>query len=119
MDMTNDEIPQDHIEQAVFNALGKETDFVLPRGFADNIVAMVDRKAMQRESQRDHWWLIGGILSMVVALGYVFTAVDFSPRVGVFTFFSGYSGLVIFGVLFITALHLVDKFLLKKIPGRK
>ena len=106
--MKEDETPKDHLEQIVFKAAEKEPKFELPLGFADRVVAMMEGKAVAREARRDRWWLIGGILSMVIAFAYVARVVEFSP------FLSNYAGLMIFGVLFVTALHLVDKFVLKK-----
>ncbi len=116
--MKDEELPKDNIEQAVFNSLKAQPRFELPAGFADRIVAMVEQKIALRETRRDRWWLVSGILSLVIALGYVVTKVSFKPEVGVFKFLSGYAGLVIFGIIFVIALHLVDKFLLKKISQK-
>ncbi|HMJ69295.1 MAG TPA: hypothetical protein VK508_10385 [Cyclobacteriaceae bacterium] len=114
MDMNNEELPKDKIEQAVFDALKSEPRFELPANFADRVVAMVDAKVKQKEAQMDRWWLAAGIISILGAFIYAYASVEFKPEVGVFTFFSGYGGLVIFGLVFVIALHLVDKLLLKK-----
>ena len=115
----------DKFDQLLSKALEKES-FRLPHGFADRIVAMAEKQLMQKEARRDRWWLIGGIILMFSAVIFVITWVDlkslpniapkleFTPGVGVFTFFQGYSGLVIFAILFITILHIIDKRLLKK-----
>jgi hypothetical protein len=110
--MDNEEIPKDNIEQAVFNALKKETGFELSPGFADRLVGIMERRAEQKEARRDRWWLVAGLFSMVIALVYAAVAVDFSLEIG--NFFSGYSGLVIFGLFFVAAIHLFDKFILSK-----
>lgn len=110
--MKDEDIPKDRIENAVFNALNKEPGFELHAGFADRVVAMAERKVAVKEAKRDRWWLGLGIFSMVIAFIYAAVAVDFSLKTG--TFFSGYSGLVIFGLFFITALHFVDKLILSK-----
>jgi hypothetical protein len=117
MDMKDEEAPKDNVDEVVLKALQAEPRFELPLGFADRLVAMVELRIALKEARRDRWWLAGGIVSIVIALVYAFTMVSFKPGVGVFTFFSGYKGLVIFGVLFVVALHLVDKFLLRKNKG--
>lgn len=115
----------DKFDNLLSKALEKES-FRLPHGFADRMVAMAEKQSVQREAQRDRWWLAGGIAAMLAAVVFVVLYVDFkslfqvapklefTPSVGVFTFFQGYSGLVIFAILFITALHVIDKRLLKK-----
>jgi hypothetical protein len=118
MEMNNEDLRKDNIEKAVFDALKAEPRFELPASFADNVMAMVEHKLALKEARRDRWWLVGGIASIMIALVYVFTTISFKPSVGVFTFFSGYSGLVVFGVFFVTALHLIDKFLLKHSKNR-
>lgn len=121
MDMNGD----NKFDQLLSKVLEKES-FRLPHDFADRIVAMAEKQLMQKEARRDRWWLIGGIILMFSAVIFVITWVDlkslpniapkleFTPGVGVFTFFQGYSGLVIFAILFITILHIIDKRLLKK-----
>lgn len=106
--MNDEETPKDRIDQVILEALAKNPKFELPLGFAERVVAMVERKAAAREAKRDRWWLIGGIFSMFIVLVYIFAAVDLSP------FLSGYGGLIIFGMFFVTTLHLIDKFLLRK-----
>jgi uncharacterized membrane protein YhaH (DUF805 family) len=102
----------DKFEDIISDALERGTTFELPHDFADRVVTMVQRNAVQKETRRDRWWLIIGIISMVGALVFVFTNVEFKPTVGVFTFFKGYWGLSIFGILFVTALHIIDKRIL-------
>lgn len=105
---------EDKFDEIVSDALKKGAPFELPHDFADRVVMMIQQKSVQQESKKDRWLLIGGIVSMIGVLAFVFTKVDFKPSVGVFTFFQGYWGLVIFGVLFVTALHIIDKRLFKK-----
>ncbi|MEI9919454.1 MAG: hypothetical protein WDO14_11700 [Bacteroidota bacterium] len=99
----------DKFEDVVSNALAKGSSFELPHDFADRVVMMIQQKAMQAEAKRDRLWLIVGIMSMIGALVFVFLTVEFKPTVGIFTFFKGYWGLVVFGVLFVTALHILDR----------
>ncbi|MEJ0030142.1 MAG: hypothetical protein WDO15_07110 [Bacteroidota bacterium] len=106
----------DKFEDVVSEALKKGSTFELPQDFADRVVVKIQQAALQREATRDRWLLVAGIASMIGALVFVFVffKVEFKPTVGVFTFFKGYWGLVVFGTIFATALHLVDKHLLKK-----
>ena len=117
---------KDRFEEIVSSALEKQTEFELSPDFADRVVSMIQQKAVQKETQRDRWWLISGIASMIGALVYVFTKIELkslipnveiapiSPGVGVFTFLSGYSGLVIFGIAFVIALNFLDKRILRR-----
>jgi hypothetical protein len=102
----------------VFNVLKKETDFELSPAFADQLVSMLNSEIARKEARRDRWWLVLGLLGMVAALIYAFQSVNFSPRVGVFTFISGYWGLIVFGLVLVTALHFVDKYMLRKLHSR-
>jgi hypothetical protein len=103
---------KDKIEQAISKALEKEPAFELPAGFADRVVKMVDGKVAEEEARRDRWWLWLGLFSMAIAFMYAAAAVDFVTKVG--TLFSGYTGLVVFGLFFITALHFIDKLIISK-----
>lgn len=104
----------DKFEEVVSGALEKGTTFELPNDFADRVVKRIQQESLQKETQRDRWWLIVGIVSMIGALVLAFAFVDFKLSVGVFTFFKGYSGLVIFGIVFIAAIQVIDRLLLKK-----
>ena len=102
------------IDNLISSALEKDAAFDLSPGFADRVVNMVQQTTLEKESNRDKWWLLAGIVSMVVVVviaftQIVFTKLEFSPNVGVFTFLYGYRGLVIFAILFVTALHIIDK----------
>jgi hypothetical protein len=110
MDMTE----EDRFEKMISSSLEDVNDFKLSPGFADRVVKIIQQNELKRESKRDRVWLVAGIISMIPALIFAFTKVEFSPGVGVFTFFSGYKGLIIFAILFVTALHIIDKRLLKK-----
>ena len=96
--------------QRVFDTLKKEPDFHVSLSFADRLVALIEKK----EEKRDYWWMAAGIFLTVVAL--IVSLVLTSPHwnAGVFTFLSGYPGLVVFGIAFILLLHWVDKKVIKK-----
>jgi hypothetical protein len=93
----------------LFKALKHEPAFHVSLPFADRILARIEKK----EEQRDFRWLALGISLSVVAL-IITLALTRAWTVGVFSFISGYPGLVIFGVAFIVLLQWVDKRVLRK-----
>lgn len=95
--------------QLVFNALKKEPAFHVSLPFADRIIAKIEK----REEQRDFRWLALGISLSLIAL-IVTLALTKAWTVGVFSFISGYPGLIVFGVAFIVLLQWVDKRLVRK-----
>lgn len=96
--------------QTVFSALRREPDFVLPANFADRVVASIQA----RYSSRDMAWFIGGVFLVLVALVVAILLTGFTLSLGVFTFLSGYPGLVAFGAAFILALQWVDRKWIRK-----
>ena len=95
--------------QHVFTALKQEPAFYVSLPFADRIIARIEK----REEQRDFRWLAFGIFLSVVALIVVLVITN-AWTVGVFSFISGYPGLVVFGIAFILFLQWVDKRVLRK-----
>jgi hypothetical protein len=96
--------------QRVFDALKKEPDFHVSLPFADRIVALIEK----REEKRDYWWMAAGIFLTVIALIVSLALTSAHWSAGVFTFLSGYPGLVVFGIAFIILLQWVDKKVIKK-----
>lgn len=96
--------------QTVFKALRTETDYILPADFADRVMATV--KA--RYSSRDMLWLMGGVFLFVVALVVAVIVTGFSFSLGVFTFLSGYPGLVVFSAAFVLGLQWIDRKWIRK-----
>lgn len=103
MDMTDDE----KLEKTVSNALSREPDYFLKANFADRIVNAIQAR---KEAQRDRWAIIIGLVGLVVALIFVVQQVEFKTP----NFFSGYTGIVIFGMVFAVGLHFFDKLVLRK-----
>jgi len=99
--------------QRVFDALKKEPDFHVSLPFADRIIAIVEKK----EEKRDYWWMAAGIFLTVIALILSLALTSAHWTTGVFTFLSGYSGLVAFGIAFILLLHWVDRKVIRKQMG--
>jgi len=110
MGLVNEPTEDARAYQRVFDALKKEPDFHVSLPFADRILAVIEKK----EEQRDYWWMAAGIFLTVIAL--IVSLVLTSPHwtAGVFTFLSGYPGLVVFGIAFILLLHWVDKKVIRK-----
>jgi hypothetical protein len=96
--------------QRVFDALKKEPDFHVSLPFADRILALVEKK----EEKRDYWWMAAGIFLTVIALIVSIVLTSAHWTAGIFTFLSGYQGLVAFGIAFILLLHWVDKKVIRK-----
>lgn len=96
--------------QRIFDALKKEPDFHVSLPFADRIVALIDKK----EEKRDYYWMAAGISLIFITLLVTLAFIKIQWTAGVFTFLSGYSGLVMFGIAFILLLQWVDKKVIKK-----
>ncbi len=108
--LTNDVSIDSEAYQHVFKSLKREPTFHVSISFADRVVSMLDKK----EERRDYWWMAAGIFLSVIALIVTFVIVKAELTTGVFTFLSGYQGLIIFGVAFILLLHWIDKKIIKK-----
>lgn len=96
--------------QYVFDALKKEPEFHVSLPFADRVVAVLEKK----EEKRDYYWMAAGISLIVITLMISLALADIHWTAGVFTFISGYSGLIIFGTIFILLLQWLDKKIIKK-----
>ena len=92
----------------VFDVVQKEPSYKLPSDFADKVMLRIER-ASQKSASQDMAWLYVGLVFFVIAGGVVIAISNFKISFGAFKFISGYSGLLIFGVLFILTLHWIDK----------
>ena len=121
--MSEDELIQKQIEQGniplgidgdayrfVFSALKREPNFKLSADFATKVSALT---SSEKSFNWDKLLLIGGGVGFVAALIYAIISVKTSFSVGVFTFVSGYQGLIIFGAIFILLLNWLDKKLIR------
>lgn len=93
----------------VFTALKQEPAFHVSLPFADRIMAKIEK----REEQRDFRWLAFGIFLSVIVLIVVLVITN-AWTVGVFSFISGYPGLIVFGIAFVLLLQWVDKKLVRR-----
>ena len=108
--LTNESNEDARAYQRIFDALKKEPDFHVSLPFADRIIALIEKK----EEKRDYWWMAAGIFLIFIALVVAIVLANIHWTTGVFTFLSGYSGLVIFGIAFILFLQWIDKKVIKK-----
>jgi hypothetical protein len=100
--------------RAVFKALEKAPESGLSKNFADKIVAKVIAKRKKSES-RDFFWFGVGIFCLVITFIIVFAIAAPKLHLGFLRDMSGYSGLLVFGVVFLLALNWLDK----KMVGQK
>ena len=108
--LVNDSNEDSRAYQRVFDALKKEPDFHVSLPFADRVVALIEKK----DEKRDYFWMAAGIFLIVVTLIVSLVLAKVHWTVGVFSFLSGYSGLIIFGIAFILLLQWVDKKIVHK-----
>lgn len=118
--MSEDELIQKQIEEGntphgidadayrvVFRALKKEPGISLPDNFAQRVASLAF--APKKSFNWDKFFLISGIVSLIIALTYAIAVTEFKFSFGEFKFLSTYPVLFVFGTLFIIALHLLDK----------
>ena len=116
----SDEIIQKQIEEGkvpeglegesykiVFNALKKNPEFKLSSNFAHRVAAMVPAQA--KAFNWDKFFLISGCISFLIAVIYAIVSIHAKFSVGVFSFISGYPGLIVFAILFVILLNWIDK----------
>jgi len=97
--------------QRVFRALQQEPDFRLPATFASAVMNQL-QTAQARSS--DHFWLYAGIAACLVTMVIAVVMTGFKFSFGVFQFFDGYSGLIVFALAFIIGLHWLDRRFVRK-----
>jgi hypothetical protein len=93
----------------VFTALKKQPHFTLPDNFADKVV----QKAAMKKDVKDYVWLGAGIFFLLLAFGYTIYLTGFNFDLGFLKHMAGYKGLFLFGVMFITLLHWIDKRIIR------
>ena len=101
--------------QKVFDVLKREPEYTLPVYFADRLVTLIESKEKSKEVSRDKFWLSLGLFSFVITLTVALALTDFKLSFGVFRFFAGYPGLVLFGIAFILMLNWIDKKIIRKV----
>lgn len=92
----------------VFAALNKEPSFQLSPGFADRVMKKI-LELQRRDKRRDLWWLIIGFVLILIGFIWAIIFTGFNFDLGFLKAMSSYSGLFIFGVLFVLVLQWLDK----------
>lgn len=104
----------ERIYQVIFNALKKDPMSSLPVDFAEGVVKKIQAARDKKASRWDMVWLIFGGVSFIVAALVAAVITGFRPDPGVFTFFSNYSGLIIFGAILVVILQVLERQLISK-----
>jgi hypothetical protein len=107
--------PDTRAYQKVFDGLRQEPDFELPLYFEDRILQQIEAQE-KRAERRGAYWLIAGVFLLVIAAVIGAALVGFKPSFGAFAFLSRYTGLFIFGIVFIMALQWIDRKIVQR-PG--
>jgi len=94
--------------QKVFDALKQEPAFELPLHFEDCILQKIEANEKHAE-RRETYWLVAGVVSLVIAAIIGAVLVGFKPSFGAFAFLSRYTGLFVFAVAFILLLQWLDR----------
>jgi hypothetical protein len=103
-----------HAYQIVFNELRKEPTYSLSADFAQNVVNKIVFADQKKESKSDLFFLSFGIFFIAVALVVAVALTSFKLDFGIFSFISGYKGLLLFAAAFIAFLNWLDKRLIGK-----
>ena len=84
---------------------------------ATKIHAHLDRSvvihSMQPAQSREIFWMVTGVFAFIIVAGISMVLTEFKFDFGVLRFISSYSGLIIFGTVFILALQWIDKRFIK------
>ena len=97
----------------VFDALRQEPEFVLPHAFANRVVRALAQQQTEKTTAREYVWFGVGIVLLLAAFVTAIVLTDFKFDIGVFSALKSYKGLFLFGVVFISLLHILDKRLLR------
>jgi hypothetical protein len=99
--------------QEVFRVLKKEHSIELPSNFASRVITLVEAK-QKKSASHDFFWFGVGIFFMVVCFVVAVAMTKVKFEMGFLKEMSGYTGLLVFGVAFITALNFLEKRLLSQ-----
>ena len=99
--------------EQVFRALKKEPAYQLSSRFAETVVAKVILKEHGRDS-KDYFWFGAGIFFLLMAFIGTVLFTGFRLDFGFLSVMSDYSGLAIFGILFVLFLNWLDRRLVRR-----
>ena len=113
----HEEDDDSNVYQHVFRALKQDPSYSLPSGFADKIMAKLEQKE-NTSNLADYIWLITGLLVIVGMFALTLFMTDFKIDLsfdwGFLKNISGFKGFLIFAIVFIAALHLIDKRFIRR-----
>lgn len=98
----------------VFNALKKAPAEISAAGVADRVLLRLEKRSQSTRSWIEWAWSIFGGLLLLTGLGATVVLTNFKPDFGFLSAMRDYAGLVVFGVVFIIALNVLDRQLVRK-----
>jgi hypothetical protein len=102
----------------VFNALDRWQENTLPVNFADKIIVQIVREERRAERRDLLWFGVGTFFILVIFISTILYT-GFSFNLGFLKNMSPYTGLFVFGCVFIFGLHLLDKRIMKTRYGSR
>jgi hypothetical protein len=94
--------------EVVFDALKKEPNYTLSTKFADRVVEIAAENRSGSAST-EFIWLGVGIFLLIIAMVVVLTKITMPSDFGFLSAMGSYSGLFVFGILFIGVLNFIDR----------
>jgi hypothetical protein len=101
----------------VFHALGSKPEYQLSENFADRVIQKILVRETQKESSKDHWWLVTGIVMLVIVLIFAIVySLKFSSislhEPGFLSTVSKYKGLILTAVVLVLFFNKLEKKIL-------
>jgi hypothetical protein len=116
-DIENGQMPAEGLDakayQHVFRALRKDPAYELPSDFAHHVLSLV-AKHRQSDASKDYFWFFAGIFFLAIAFLATVLFTGFRFNFGFLNAMSQYSGLALFGIVFIGFLNWLDKRLVRE-----
>ncbi len=109
--------PQNQDEAAylhVFNALKKMPSDQPVHGLADRVVLRLEKRSVSTRSSLEWALSIFGGLLLLAGLGATVVLTNFKLNFGFLSAMRDYTGLVVFGIVFIVVLNVIDRQLVRK-----
>ena len=100
--------------QEVFRALKKDPGYQLSSGFAERVVSKLNER-QNRFLSSDYFWFLSGLLFVLITSIITLMFTNFRLDLGFLSVMSDYTGLVVFGAIFIVFLNWLDKRLIRRL----
>jgi hypothetical protein len=98
--------------EKVFRALNRIPESSVSANFADRVITRIVERERKEERRDFVWFAIGLVLLLATFIGTIFYT-GFTFELGFLEGMSRYSGLLLFGTIFILGLHWLDKRILR------